>query len=52
MYAALWRRLPGPAWARVAQLVALAIIVIFVLFEYVFPWVSELLPYQETTVDE
>lgn len=50
MYAALWKRLPGPVWARIAILVAAAVAIVLVLFEFVFPWISEQLPYQETTV--
>jgi hypothetical protein len=52
MYAALWRVLPGPTWARVLMLVLAVILVVLVLFEWVFPWVSEALPYQEQTVGE
>lgn len=52
MYAALWRILPGPTWARVAMLVLGAFIIVAVLFEWVFPWISEILPYQENTVGE
>jgi hypothetical protein len=52
MYGALWSVLPGPTWARVLMLVLTGIIVVLVLFEWVFPWVSEILPYQEQTVSE
>lgn len=51
MYGALWRILPGPRWARVTALVLTAAIVLLVLFEWVFPWISEMLPYQEQTVE-
>jgi hypothetical protein len=52
MYSALWRVLPGPTWARVLMLVLSATILVLVLFEWVFPWISEMLPYQEQTVSE
>jgi hypothetical protein len=52
MYSALWRGLPGPTWARVLTLVLATTLVVLVLFEWVFPWVSEMLPYQEQTVGE
>jgi hypothetical protein len=52
MYSALWRVLPGPVWARVLTLVLAAVLVVLVLFEWVFPWVSAMLPYQEQTVGE
>lgn len=50
MYSALWNLLPGPRWSRVVTLVLAAAAIIIVLFQWVFPWVSSILPYQETTV--
>lgn len=50
MYGALWRILPGPVWARVLMMVALAGIVIAVLFMWVFPWVDGIVNPQQTTV--
>jgi hypothetical protein len=50
MYAALWRVLPGPWWVRLLILLVLAAAVLYGLFFYVFPWVSELLLPQEVTV--
>jgi len=52
MYAWIWRHLPGPRWSR-ATIAALALaIVVLALFEWVFPAVSALLPYQEQTVTD
>lgn len=42
MYGALWRALPGPTWAKVLQCVALAALVVVVLFGWVFPWVAQI----------
>lgn len=50
MYAALWRVLPGPAWLRVLILVALVAAILYGLFWYVFPWVSQLVNPQQSTV--
>lgn len=50
MYAALWRILPGPWWLRVLILVILAAAVLYGLFVFVFPWVSEIVNPQEVTV--
>ena len=50
MYAALWRALPGPGWARVLQCLALLVLVVAVLFTWVFPAASALLPFTESTV--
>ncbi len=43
MYAALWRTLPGPWWVRVLILLALLAAVLFVLVEWVFPWIDGML---------
>ena len=50
IYPWIWRRLPGPRWARVTMIALMAAIVVLSLFEWVFPWVSSLLPYQDQTV--
>jgi len=50
MYAALWRILPGPWWVRVLILLALLAAVLYSLFWYVFPWVSQFVNPQEVTV--
>ena len=50
MYAALWRVLPGPAWLRVLILVALVAAILYGLFWYVFPWVSQCVNPQQSTV--
>ena len=50
MYAALWRVLPGPAWLRVLILVALVAAILYGLFWYVFPWVSQFANPQQSTV--
>ena len=38
MYGWIWRHLPGPAWFKAIE--ALALTVLF-LFEVVFPWANE-----------
>jgi hypothetical protein len=50
MYAALWRVLPGPWWVRVLILLVLVAAVLYGLFWYVFPWVSQFVNPQEVTV--
>ena len=50
MYAALWRTLPGPAWARALQCLVIVVVVVALLFTWVFPAVSTLLPFTESTV--
>jgi membrane protein implicated in regulation of membrane protease activity len=50
MYGALWRILPGPVWLRVVILIILAVVVLWALVTWVFPWVDSLLGPQEGTV--
>ena len=50
MYAWIWRHLPGPTWLRIVLLAAAAIIVVVLLFTVVFPWVTPLLPFSDTTI--
>ena len=50
MYAALWRALPGPAWARAVQCLVLVVVVVAVLFQWVFPAVAHLVPFNDNTV--
>ena len=50
MYAALWRLLPGPRWARIIMLVSAGIIVIGLLMLYVFPAVDAFLSQTDSAV--
>ncbi|MBM6405917.1 hypothetical protein JQN72_16875 [Phycicoccus sp. CSK15P-2] len=51
MYAALWRLLPGPWWAKAVQCVVLTLLVVAVCFRWVFPEVAEVVPFNDNTVD-
>ena len=51
MYGWLWRILPGPRWARVGILVALAAVVVTVCFVWVFPAIAPFMPFNDITVD-
>ena len=51
MYGALWRALPGPWWIRLVIVLVLVAAVLYGLFFYVFPWVSEFVNPQEVTVE-
>ncbi|MBV7294981.1 hypothetical protein KRX51_03495 [Corynebacterium sp. TAE3-ERU12] len=50
MYAALWRVLPGPTWVKAIEALALFLLVVFVLFEFVFPEVAHMLPWMDVAV--
>ncbi len=52
MYAALWRILPGPVWVRIVTVVLLAAAVLFLLVEWVFPLVNELITPEDVTVEQ
>ena len=51
MYAALWRVLPGPWWVRVLILLIAVAAVLYALFFYAFPYVSQFVNPQEVTVE-
>mgnify|MGYP007125824403 CR=1 FL=1 len=50
MYGLLWRALPGPRPVKALLAIVLAVALVLLLMEVVFPWVSELLPYSDVTV--
>jgi hypothetical protein len=50
MYAALWRLLPGGVVLKLIQLTIILVIVVFVLFEWVFPWVAQTFFSEQSTV--
>ncbi|WP_174248444.1 hypothetical protein [Streptomyces hoynatensis] len=51
MYAWIWRHLPGNMLVRSLISLVLVLGVVFLLFEYVFPWAEPLLPFNNVTVE-
>ncbi|AKT50839.1 hypothetical protein [Arsenicicoccus sp. oral taxon 190] len=51
MYSLLWRALPGPAWLRALLCLLLAAVVVWVCFTWVFPWLADLMPFNDQTVE-
>lgn len=51
MYGWIWKHLPGNVWVRGLISLVLALAVVYVLFQYVFPWAEPLLPFGDVTVD-
>ncbi len=52
MYAWMWRHIPGNLVVK-AILTALAVLaLLWVLFEFVFPWAEESLPFLDVSVEE
>lgn len=47
MYAWIWRTLPGPVVVRLLLSLALTFVVIYLLFEHVFPWLDPRLPWNQ-----
>ncbi|MFC7217181.1 hypothetical protein ACFQLX_03190 [Streptomyces polyrhachis] len=52
MYGWIWRHLPGNALLRGLVSLLLVLGIVYLLFQYVFPWAEPLLPFGEVTVDE
>ncbi len=52
MYSWIWRHLPGNTPVRAAISLVLVLGVVFLLFQYVFPWAEPLLPFNDVTVDQ
>lgn len=52
MYGALWRALPGPAWAKILVLTVLAVVLVAIAFEWLFPLVAGHMPFNEQTVEQ
>lgn len=52
MYGWLWRSLPGAAWVRVLMLLVLAVVVVAVCFEWLFPAIAPHMPFNDITVDD
>jgi hypothetical protein len=50
MYVWIWRHLPGPLAVRLAQVLALVLIVSAVLLFVIFPWIEPHLPINQVTV--
>jgi hypothetical protein len=51
MYSLIWRHLPGSTWVKAAISLVLILAVVFVLFQWVFPWAEPLLPFNNVTVN-
>ncbi|MEU8487301.1 hypothetical protein [Streptomyces sp. NPDC048641] len=51
MYGWIWRHLPGNTLIRALISLLLVLAVVYVLFQYVFPWAEPLLPFNDVTVN-
>ena len=50
MYGYLWGALPGSRPLKALLAIVLVVAVVLLLMEFVFPWVSEHMPYSDVTV--
>jgi hypothetical protein len=50
MYAWLWRHLPGPFPVKLMCALMLFAMIVVVLFQWVFPWLEPMLPFNGNTV--
>jgi hypothetical protein len=50
MYVWIWRRLPGPMAAKLAQVLVLVALVSALLLFVIFPWIEPHLPINQVTV--
>ncbi|WP_159449692.1 hypothetical protein [Demequina sp. NBRC 110057] len=48
----LWSRIPGPTALKILLLIVVIAAVVMVLFEWVFPWISTVIPIQDPTIEE
>ncbi|WP_055589723.1 hypothetical protein [Peterkaempfera griseoplana] len=52
MYSWIWRQLPGNVLAKSAVSLLLVLGIVYLLFQYVFPWAEPLLPFGDVTVND
>lgn len=51
MYSTIFRILPGPLWLRIIEALILIGLVLVVLVTWVFPWLSEINPFTDATIE-
>ncbi|WP_160295424.1 hypothetical protein [Demequina aurantiaca] len=51
IFPAVWRVLPGPAWVKALLLLLVILAIVWVLFEFVFPWVSVEFGIQDQSIE-
>lgn len=50
MYGFIWRHLPGPTWLKVIESLVLVLAIVWLLFNYAFPWLVEETDFFGTTI--
>jgi hypothetical protein len=52
MYGWIWRHLPGNVLVRSLISLGLVFGVVYLLFQYVFPWAEPILPFGESAIED
>ena len=52
IFPAIWRLLPGPRWVRGVTLIAALAVIVWLLFQYVFPWITLTFGIQDQSVGD
>lgn len=50
MYGWIFRHLPGPLWMRIVFAVVLLMAAVLVLMQFVFPWLEQFNPLNDSTI--
>ena len=50
MYGWIFRHLPGPLWLRVLTSILLAAGAVFLMVEFLFPWMSQFTQFTDSTI--
>lgn len=51
MFSLIWRFFPGPAWLRILLILAVLAAIVYALITWVYPYVAEMLMWEESTVE-
>lgn len=50
MYGWIFRHLPGPLWLRVLTSLVLVACAVFLMVEFLFPWMSQFTQFTDSTI--
>ncbi|MBP2412676.1 uncharacterized protein (DUF983 family) [Arthrobacter stackebrandtii] len=50
MYGWIFRNLPGPLWFRIIIAIVLVVAAVLLLMQFVFPWLSQFNPLNDSTI--
>ncbi|MDP5226925.1 MULTISPECIES: hypothetical protein [Arthrobacter] len=50
MYAWIFRHLPGPLWLKIIQSLILVTAALFLMVQYLFPWMAHFTSFTDSTI--